>query len=86
MLSLLFPLLVSDRSSYIIHAGVPDEIIKRAAVVLDAVSKNNSVERLCNENISVQEDEYKDAMEKLLKFDIDNGDLNLFFEEIFSSS
>ncbi|MCI15521.1 DNA mismatch repair protein MSH5-like, partial [Trifolium medium] len=44
------------------------------------------VERLCNENISAQDDEYKDAMEKLLTFDIDNGDLNLFFEEIFSSS
>jgi hypothetical protein len=59
MLSLLFPLLVSDRSSYIVHAGVPDEIIKRAAVVLDAVSKNNCVERLCDENISAQDDEYK---------------------------
>ncbi|KAI5432962.1 MutS protein msh5, variant 2 [Lathyrus oleraceus] len=67
-------------------AGVPDEIIKRAAVVLDAVSKNNCVERLCNENISAQDDEYKDAMDRLLEFDIDRGDLNLFFEEIFSSS
>ncbi|PNX82789.1 DNA mismatch repair protein msh5-like [Trifolium pratense] len=67
-------------------SGVPDEIIKRAEVVLDAVSQNNCVERLCNENISAQDDEYKDAMEKLLTFDIDNGDLNLFFEEIFSSS
>jgi hypothetical protein len=28
----------------------------------------------------------QDAMEKLLEFDIENGDLNLFFEEIFSSS
>ncbi|CAJ2633956.1 unnamed protein product [Trifolium pratense] len=76
--------------SYGLHcallAGVPDEIIKRAEVVLDAVSQNNCVERLCNENISAQDDEYKDAMEKLLTFDIDNGNLNLFFEEIFSSS
>ncbi|RHN57807.1 hypothetical protein MtrunA17_Chr5g0444421 [Medicago truncatula] len=79
--------IVSDRSSScIIYAGVPDEIIKRAAVVLDAVSKNNCVERLCNENISAQDDEYKDAMEKLLKFDVDNGDLNLFFEDIFCNS
>jgi DNA mismatch repair protein MSH5 len=38
---------------------VPDEIIKRAAVVLDAVSKNNCVERLCDENISAQDGEYK---------------------------
>ncbi|KAK7320377.1 hypothetical protein VNO77_29795 [Canavalia gladiata] len=74
--------------SYGLHcallAGVPDEIIKRAAVVLDAVSNNNYVERLCNENISAQDRQYKDAMEKLLEFDIDNGDLKHFFEDIFS--
>lgn len=28
----------------------------------------------------------QDAMEKLLKFDIEKGDLKLFFEDIFSSS
>nr|KYP73420.1 MutS protein isogeny 5 [Cajanus cajan] len=73
--------------SYGLHcallAGVPDEIIKRAAAVLDAVSNNDHVERLCNENISAQDRQYKDAMEKLLDFDIDKGDLKLFFEDIF---
>ncbi|XP_057441153.1 DNA mismatch repair protein MSH5 isoform X2 [Lotus japonicus] len=74
--------------SYGLHcallAGVPDEIIKRAAVVLDAVSNNNCVERLCNEHVSAQDDQYKDALEKLLELDIDRGDLNHFFEDIFS--
>ncbi|XP_027368588.1 DNA mismatch repair protein MSH5 [Abrus precatorius] len=73
--------------SYGLHcallAGVPDEIIKRAAVVLDAVSNNNYIERLCNENISAQDRQYEDAMEKLLEFDIDKGDLKQFFEDIF---
>ncbi|KAL9316661.1 hypothetical protein ACSQ67_017662 [Phaseolus vulgaris] len=67
-------------------AGVPEEIVKRAAAVLDAVSNNNHVERLCNENISAQDRQYKDAMDKLLEFDIEKGDLKLFFEDIFSLS
>ncbi|KAK8467153.1 hypothetical protein PHAVU_008G268900 [Phaseolus vulgaris] len=66
--------------------GVPEEIVKRAAAVLDAVSNNNHVERLCNENISAQDRQYKDAMDKLLEFDIEKGDLKLFFEDIFSLS
>ncbi|KAK8467156.1 hypothetical protein PHAVU_008G268900 [Phaseolus vulgaris] len=76
--------------SYGLHcallAGVPEEIVKRAAAVLDAVSNNNHVERLCNENISAQDRQYKDAMDKLLEFDIEKGDLKLFFEDIFSLS
>ncbi|CAJ1971414.1 unnamed protein product [Sphenostylis stenocarpa] len=74
--------------SYGLHcallAGVPEEIVKRAAAVLEAVSNNNHVERLSNENISAQDRQYKDAMEKLLEFDIEKGDLKLFFEDIFS--
>ncbi|KAK7372012.1 hypothetical protein VNO80_05380 [Phaseolus coccineus] len=76
--------------SYGLHcallAGVPEEIVKRAAAVLDAVSNNNHVERLCNENISAQDRQYKDAMDKLLEFDIEKGDLKLFFEDMFSLS
>ncbi|XP_027939204.1 DNA mismatch repair protein MSH5 isoform X1 [Vigna unguiculata] len=74
--------------SYGLHcallAGVPEEIVKRAAAVLDTVSNNNHVERLCNENISAQDRQCKDAMDKLLEFDIEKGDLKLFFEDIFS--
>ncbi|KAH1211441.1 DNA mismatch repair protein MSH5 [Glycine max] len=64
--------------------GVPEEIIKRATAVLDTVSNNKHVERLSNENISAQDRQYKDAMEKLLEFDIDKGDLKIFFEDVFS--
>ncbi|KAG5120655.1 hypothetical protein JHK84_038995 [Glycine max] len=71
--------------SYGLHcallAGVPEEIIKRATAVLDTVSNNKHVERLSNENISAQDRQYKDAMEKLLEFDIDKGDLKIFFED-----
>ncbi|KAG4382177.1 hypothetical protein GLYMA_14G022400v4 [Glycine max] len=74
--------------SYGLHcallAGVPEEIIKRATAVLDTVSNNKHVERLSNENISAQDRQYKDAMEKLLEFDIDKGDLKIFFEDVFS--
>ncbi|OIW16357.1 hypothetical protein TanjilG_19073 [Lupinus angustifolius] len=49
--------------SYGLHcallAGVPDRIIERAAFVLDAVTNNQYVERLCSENISAQDQQYK---------------------------
>ncbi|XP_057724377.1 DNA mismatch repair protein MSH5 [Arachis stenosperma] len=76
--------------SYGLHcallAGVPHEIIKRAAVVLDAVANNMCVERLCNDNITARDHQYKNAIEKLLEFDIDKGDLNQFFDDVFSLS
>ncbi|KAJ7960788.1 DNA mismatch repair protein MSH5 [Quillaja saponaria] len=75
--------------SYGLHcallAGVPDEVIKRAAFVLDAIGNNKRVERLCNKNISEQDQQYKDALEKLLAFDVYKGDLTLFFQDIFPS-
>jgi len=46
-------------TSCTVHAGVPEEIVKRAAAVLDTVSNNNHVERLCNENISAQDRQCK---------------------------
>ncbi|XP_054819534.1 DNA mismatch repair protein MSH5-like isoform X2 [Prosopis cineraria] len=49
--------------SYGLHcallAGVPNEVIERAEVVLDAAINNKRVERLCNENISAQDRQYK---------------------------
>ncbi|XP_061984419.1 DNA mismatch repair protein MSH5 isoform X6 [Populus nigra] len=45
--------------SYGLHcallAGVPEEVIKRAAFILDTVGSSNYVERLCNENLSAQD-------------------------------
>ncbi|KAI8557566.1 hypothetical protein RHMOL_Rhmol04G0020400 [Rhododendron molle] len=67
-------------------AGVPEEVIKRAASVLDAIGNNKHVERVCTGGISAQDQQYKDAIDKMLSFDALNGDLNLFFKEIFPSS
>lgn len=75
--------------SYGLHcallAGVPEDVIKRAACILDAIGNNKHVERLCNERISAQDQLYKDAVDKMLAFDILKGDLNLFFQDIFPS-
>ncbi|KAL5738710.1 hypothetical protein ACOSP7_031471 [Xanthoceras sorbifolium] len=65
--------------------GVPEEVIKRAAYVLDAVQNNKHVERLSYENISAQDQLYKDAVEKMLSFDDNKGDVNLFFQDLFCS-
>ncbi|KAK1577849.1 hypothetical protein Q3G72_025394 [Acer saccharum] len=72
--------------SYGLHcamlAGVPEEVIKRAAYVLDAVQNSKHVERLSHENISAQDQLYKDAVEKMLSFDELKGDINLFFQDL----
>ncbi|KAM3696380.1 hypothetical protein ACJW31_06G034100 [Castanea mollissima] len=39
--------------------GVLEEVIQRAAFVLDALGNDKHVERLCNENISSQDQQYK---------------------------
>ncbi|KAK3025569.1 hypothetical protein RJ639_041047 [Escallonia herrerae] len=67
----------------LIHVGIPEEVIKRAAFVLDAIGNNVNVKRLSIENILVQDQQYKDAVDKMLAFDAINGDLNLFFQDIF---
>ncbi|KAM4092392.1 hypothetical protein ACB094_06G035600 [Castanea mollissima] len=65
--------------------GVLEEVIQRAAFVLDALGNDKHVERLCNENISSQDQQYKDAVDKMLAFDVYKGDLNHFFQDIFPS-
>ncbi|KAI9161743.1 hypothetical protein LWI28_020312 [Acer negundo] len=75
--------------SYGLHcamlAGVPEEVIKRAAYVLDAIQNSKHVERLSHENISAQDQLYKDAVEKMLSFDELKGDINLFFQDLLCS-
>lgn len=41
------------------YVGVLEEVIQRAAFVLDALGNDKHVERLCNENISSQDQQYK---------------------------
>ncbi|KAH9617835.1 hypothetical protein KSS87_000841 [Heliosperma pusillum] len=63
--------------------GIPEDVIKRAALILDATTNNNHVERLSNENLTTQDQQYKDALEKLLAFEPRNGNLQLFLQDIF---
>ncbi|XP_023740094.1 DNA mismatch repair protein MSH5 isoform X1 [Lactuca sativa] len=73
--------------SYGLHcallAGVPQEVIRRAAYILDATTKGIHMDRVCNEKISAKDKQYKDAVEKLLAFDTANGDLASFFQDVF---
>ncbi|KAH9803810.1 DNA mismatch repair protein MSH5 [Citrus sinensis] len=66
-------------------AGVPAEVIKRAAYVLEAAQNNKHVERWSHENISAQDQQYKNAVEKMLAFDVLKGDLRLFFQDLLPS-
>lgn len=73
--------------SYGLHcallAGVPEEIIKRAAFILDTVGSSDYVERLCNENLSAQDQLNEDTVDRMLEFDVFKGDINLFFQDVF---
>ncbi|XP_015088880.1 DNA mismatch repair protein MSH5 isoform X4 [Solanum pennellii] len=75
--------------SYGLHcaqlAGLPEEVLTRAALILDTLKNDNQVERLVSEDIVAQDQQYKDAVEKLLALDAQKGDLLHFFEEIFAS-
>ncbi|XP_049360396.1 DNA mismatch repair protein MSH5 isoform X3 [Solanum verrucosum] len=65
--------------------GLPHEVLTRAALILDTIKNDNQMERLVSEDIIAQDQQYKHAVEKLLGFDAQKGDLLHFFEEIFAS-
>ncbi|XP_056866721.1 DNA mismatch repair protein MSH5 [Raphanus sativus] len=75
--------------SYGLHcallAGVPEEVVKRAAIVLDAFESNNNVDKLNLDNISSQDQAFKDAVDKFMEFDISKGDILAFFQDMFTS-
>ncbi|KAK3423983.1 hypothetical protein EUGRSUZ_F00744, partial [Eucalyptus grandis] len=75
--------------SYGLHcallAGLPKEVIRRAALLQEVKGNNQPVDRLCNENISAQAQRYKKAVDKMLAFDSQDSDLKSFFEDIFPS-
>jgi hypothetical protein len=50
---------LSNGTDFIAYVGVPEEVIQRAAFVLDAIGNDKHVERLCDENISTQDQQYK---------------------------
>ncbi|XP_020274527.1 DNA mismatch repair protein MSH5 isoform X2 [Asparagus officinalis] len=73
--------------SYGLHcarlAGVPEEVVKRATLVLDALKSNEPISRLANQKILAKDQQCKDAVAKMLTFDAYKGDLEQFFQEIF---
>nr|XP_027127123.1 DNA mismatch repair protein MSH5-like isoform X5 [Coffea arabica] len=83
--------LVAGRAalSYGLHcallAGVFEGVIKRASLVLDAIQDNKHIERLSNENISARDQQYKNAVDKVLALDALNDDLSVFFQDFFPS-
>ncbi|KAK1603133.1 hypothetical protein QYE76_008002 [Lolium multiflorum] len=64
-------------------AGVPDEVIQRAASVLEDVHSKRPIRRMICDKLVAKDQQYQDALAKLLAFDPRSGDLNNFFEEIF---
>ncbi|KAF4393840.1 hypothetical protein F8388_018331, partial [Cannabis sativa] len=68
-LLVLYWLQILVETELISCVGVPEEVIKRAASLLESIGENKHVERLCNESISAQDQIYMKAVDKMLSFD-----------------
>ncbi|XP_062181064.1 DNA mismatch repair protein MSH5 isoform X2 [Phragmites australis] len=66
-------------------AGVPNEVVQRAASVLEDIHSKRPRSRMICEKLAATDQQYQDAVTKLLAFDAHKGDLNSFFQEIFPS-
>ncbi|XP_065044950.1 DNA mismatch repair protein MSH5-like isoform X1 [Musa acuminata AAA Group] len=75
--------------SYGLHcarlAGVPEEVVERAADILEMVKTRRPIYRFLNQTLSAKDRQYQDAVAKLLAFDTYRGDLKTFFHDIFPS-
>ncbi|XP_064970394.1 DNA mismatch repair protein MSH5-like isoform X1 [Musa acuminata AAA Group] len=75
--------------SYGLHcarlAGVPEEVVERAADILEMVKTRRPIYRFVNQTLSAKDRQYQDAVAKLLAFDTYRGDLKTFFHDIFPS-
>eukprot|EP01018_Ginkgo_biloba_P009686 Gb_04619 [translate_table: standard] len=67
-------------------AGVPSEILERAAYILSVTNDQKPIDRHCNESLSTKDQQYKDVAEKLVAFDFMNSDVEAFMKAIFSSN
>ncbi|KAL4201373.1 hypothetical protein AMTRI_Chr02g258370 [Amborella trichopoda] len=76
--------------SYGLHcaqlAGVPEEVLERANLILNATGSGKRLGRLYNEKLSIKDQQYKDMADKLLDFDINMGDTDHFLCDVFSST
>ncbi|CAA7399999.1 unnamed protein product [Spirodela intermedia] len=72
--------------SYGLHcallAGVPDDLVRRAAYILEMNKSDKPIERLDSQNISDMDRRYKDCVVKMLALDAHEGDLQSFFADI----
>lgn len=73
--------------SYGIHcarlSGVPLEVVERANSILEMVQSDKPICRFLDQKILARDQQYKDAVTKLLEFDTRKGDLNQFFRDVF---
>ncbi|KAI3774265.1 hypothetical protein L1987_48813 [Smallanthus sonchifolius] len=56
---------------------VPQEVVRRAAFILDATTKGIHIDRARDEKITVHDDQYKNAVEKMVGFNAINGDFQI---------
>ncbi|CAA6663515.1 unnamed protein product [Spirodela intermedia] len=62
--------------------GVPDDLVRRAAYILEMTKSDKPIERLDSQNISDMDRRYKDCVVKMLALDAHKGDLQSFFADI----
>uniref|UniRef100_A0A0D3G9E9 DNA mismatch repair proteins mutS family domain-containing protein n=1 Tax=Oryza barthii TaxID=65489 RepID=A0A0D3G9E9_9ORYZ len=66
-------------------AGVPSEVVQRAVTVLGDIHSKRPIRRMVWEKLAAKDQQYQDAVTKLLAFDPHKGDLVNFFQEVFLS-
>ncbi|XP_035817661.1 DNA mismatch repair protein MSH5 isoform X11 [Zea mays] len=64
-------------------AGVPNEVVQRAGIVLEDMHSKKPTRRVTSEKLTATDKQYQDAVTKLMAFDTQKGDLNSFFQELF---
>ncbi|PKI37187.1 hypothetical protein CRG98_042418 [Punica granatum] len=65
--------------------SVPKAVIDRAALILGSPGNNQTTDRMHNERILAQDQQYKNTLEKMLAFDTIRDDLRSFSREILAS-
>lgn len=48
-----------DNSSVLVPVGLPHEVLKRAALILDTLKNDNQIERLRRDNVIARDQQYK---------------------------
>uniref|UniRef100_A0A0E0HGE8 DNA mismatch repair proteins mutS family domain-containing protein n=1 Tax=Oryza nivara TaxID=4536 RepID=A0A0E0HGE8_ORYNI len=62
--------------------GVPSEVVQRAVTVLGDIHSKRPIRRMVWEKLAAKDQQYQDAVTKLLAFDPHKGDLVNFFQEV----